>query len=716
MSLFDSSPPSEPEREAGKRPLAERMRPTRLEDYIGQEHILGPEKPLRRQIERDQLTSIILWGPPGVGKTTLAKLIAGVTRCEFIPFSAVLSGIKEIKAVMADAERLRRLGHRTILFIDEIHRFNKAQQDAFLPYVERGDIILIGATTENPFFEVNSALVSRSRVFQLTPLTNDHLRRIAAQAVADPERGYGRFQVIWDEGSLEHLVDVASGDARSLLNAVELAVETSCFPFPPPDGTQIRIGLDAAEQSIQRKAVLYDKDGDYHFDTISAFIKSIRGSDPDAALYWMARMVRAGEDPDYVFRRMLVSASEDIGLADPQALGVVVAAAEAFRRVGLPEGQFHLAQAALYLATAPKSNSTLGYFDALKVLETEEVHEVPNHLKDSSRDSQAFGHGQNYQYPHAFKDHWVNQRYLPGSMASQVFYNPSDQGHEGRLRTTILERRELVLTTSAVASDPETLTWTDDRNTPWVKRLDRGDSGAWATLRHGVFDLARVQRHHVVWVASDSHGLFLLEALRRTPEGRVWASLADTVQVQALADYLKFIPEFDRPVWGAQGWGVLPQAPEEGVPPNFDVVLAWGPTLPDSWQRPPKSPLVVVDPSDAEGSRLTDWLPDNALAPARWEALRLAETTYLQRRDRSEVRRQWNLTPTLQTVEVKREVSRDEWTAWWTPGKPGRWSDYLVSKDPSWAEDLPRLADAWPGPSVTWKHAWTVWIDPQEAR
>jgi len=527
---------------AGKNyePLASRMRPRTLEEYVGQEHILGPGRLLRRSIEADRLTSVIFAGPPGTGKTTLARVIAQATRGAFLSVNAVLSGVKEIREVIEKAQEARRLqGRKTILFVDEVHRWNKSQQDALLPWVENGTFILIGATTENPFFEVNSALVSRSRVFQLTPLTDEHLLRIARQAMEDAERGYGRYQVIWDEAALEHLVKVASGDARSLLNAVELAVETSCSPFPPADGSVIRISLDAAEQSIQRKAVLYDKDGDYHFDTISAFIKSIRGSDPDAALYWMARMVRAGEDADYIFRRMLVSASEDVGLADPQALGVVVSAAEAFRRVGLPEGQFHLSHAALYLATAPKSNSTLGYFDALKSLETEESRAVPNHLKDSSRDAQAFGHGQNYQYPHAFKDHWVNQQYLPGGMASQVFYNPSDQGYEGRLRPQILVRRELVLGSTLVDSDPETLTWTDAKNTPWLRRLEQENGGLLSGLRAVVFETARLQRHQVVWVASDSHGLLLLEALRRTPEGRVWASYPDEEAQRALAEYLR---------------------------------------------------------------------------------------------------------------------------------------------------------------------------------
>jgi putative ATPase len=703
MDLFDR---------AGKtyEPLASRMRPRTLEEYVGQEHILGPGRLLRRSIEADRLTSVLLSGPPGTGKTTLARVIAQATKGAFLSVNAVLSGVKEIREVIEKAQEVRRLqGRKTILFVDEVHRWNKSQQDALLPWVENGTFILIGATTENPFFEVNSALVSRSRVFQLTPLTDEHLTRIAAQALSDPERGYGRFNVAWGEGALEHLVQVSSGDARSLLNAVELAVETSCSPFPPPDGTSIVIGLDAAEQSIQRKAVLYDKDGDYHFDTISAFIKSVRGSDPDAALYWMARMVRAGEDPDYVFRRMLVSASEDVGLADPQALGVVVAAAEAFRRVGLPEGQFHLAQAALYLATAPKSNSTLGYFDALKSLEVEQAHAVPNHLKDSSRDAKAFGHGQNYQYPHAFKDHWVNQQYLPGGMASQVFYNPSDQGHEGRLRAQILERRELVLGSAGWLDETETLTWTDERNTPWVRRLDLGDAGPLANLRRTVFEVAALERHHVVWVASDSRGLLLLEALRRTPEGRVWASLPDAAQLRSVSEYLAFVPEFERPVWGSEGWGLMPPVPVNEGPPRFDRVLAWGPVLPHGWTPPADVPLVVVDPCDHEGSRLTDWLAGTTLTPARLDELRRAEEDYLRLRDQSAVRVSWKLSGRNAVAETTRALSREDWAAWWTPGTPGRWPDYLIGLDAAWNDELAAVREAWPGPQIVWKRSWTVW-------
>jgi hypothetical protein len=410
---------------------------------------------------------------------------------------------------------------------------------------------------------------------------------------------------------------------------------------------------------------------------------------------------------------MLVSASEDVGLADPQALGMVIAAAEAFRRVGLPEGQFHLAQAALYLATAPKSNSTLGYFDALKVLENEEAHAVPPHLKDASRDAQAFGHGKNYQYPHAFKDHWVNQQYLPGGMASQVFYHPSDQGYEGRIRGTVLEHRELVLGTPLNEENSETLTWADEKLTPWAKRLDREDAGPLMGLRQIVFDEARLRRHHLVWVASDTHGFLLFEALRRSPEGRVWASLPDATQLRSIAEYLSFIPEFEQPVWGDQGWGVLPVP--DGQVPSLDRILAWGPLLPESWVPPSgNARLVIVDPANRSGSRLTDWLSEDVLGAVLLKTLKEAEEDFLSRDERRSLRQAWNLTERLWASETTRSLSREEWEAWWTPGKRGRWSDFLLSRDPSWAEHLSRLKGSWPGPRISWKRAWTIWSGPEE--
>ena len=326
-----------------KQPLAARMRPRTLDEYVGQEHIIAPGKLLRRAIEADQLSSLILSGPPGTGKTTLAKVIAGHTRGQFLSVNAVLSGVKELREAIKAAQTFRDAYNRkTILFVDEVHRWNRSQQDALLPWVEEGLLILVGATTENPFFEVNRALLSRSRVFLLQHLDENHMRRIVEMTLTDPIRGYGAHQITITDEARAHLLQSAAGDARTLLNALELAVETNPVGFPPPEGTEVVIDLATAEDSIQQRAVLYDKDGDYHFDTISALIKSIRGSDPDAALYWLARMVNAGEDPKYIFRRLLVQASEDIGLADPQAITVVTACATAYERVGLPEGQFHL--------------------------------------------------------------------------------------------------------------------------------------------------------------------------------------------------------------------------------------------------------------------------------------------------------------------------------------------------------------------------------------
>ena len=390
-------------------PLAARMRPRTLDEVAGQQHIIGPGRLLRRAIEADQLSSIILYGPPGTGKTTLARVIANTTRAHFIAINAVLAGVKDLREAIKEAHRhAEERGRRTILFVDEVHRWNKAQQDALLPWVEAGTVILIGATTENPYFEVIKPLVSRSRIFQLGALEAGDLRSLVTRALADGERGYGRLQVDLRPEALEHLVDIASGDARSLLNALELAVETT-----DPSGGPIVVDLAVAEESIQRRAVLYDKDGDAHYDTISAFIKSVRGSDPDAALYWLARMVYAGEDPRFLFRRMLILAAEDVGLADPRAVGVIAGCAQAFDYVGMPEGRFHLAEATLYLATAPKSNSAMGFFDALNAVGQEAPGDVPTHLRDASRDAEGFGHGAGYAYPHAFRDHWVAQRYLP---------------------------------------------------------------------------------------------------------------------------------------------------------------------------------------------------------------------------------------------------------------------------------------------------------------
>lgn len=424
-------------------PLADRMRPQVLDEIIGQDHIVGEGKLLRRSIQADRLSSIILYGPPGTGKTSLARVIANSTKAWFESLNAVLSGIKDIRdAIDRAGEKLRLYGKRTILFVDEVHRWNKAQQDALLPWVENGTVILVGATTENPFFEVNKALVSRSRIFQLNALTEDDLFKTALNAIKNKERGYGNWKIVFESGALEHLVEVSSGDARSLLNALELAVETTPAAWPPPVGSEIIISMDAAEQSIQKRAMLYDRNGDYHYDTISAFIKSIRGSDPDAALYWLAKMVRSGEDPAFIFRRMIILASEDVGLANPYALQVVISCAESFERIGFPEGNYPLAHACLYLATAPKSNSTQAFFAALAEVEKEDA-EIPNHLRDASRDKEEFGHGKDYIYPHDYKEHWISQQYLPSKLKGKIFYTPSEIGYERSVHDEVIRKRKI---------------------------------------------------------------------------------------------------------------------------------------------------------------------------------------------------------------------------------------------------------------------------------
>ncbi len=427
MSLFDNSPPLE-DRAPGKRPLAERMRPERLEDYVGQEHILGPGKPLRRQIERDQLTSIILWGPPGVGKTTLAKLIARVTRCEFIPFSAVLSGIKEIKAVMVDAERLRNLGRRTILFIDEIHRFNKAQQDAFLPYVERGDIILIGATTENPSFEVISALLSRSRVYALRGLTVPELTGLLRRAL--PEVGLEA-----SEDLLEQIAIYANGDARQAYNTLESAAAAS-------GGTLTEA---AVQDAMQRKVLLYDKGGEEHFNLISALHKSVRSSDVDAALYWLGRMLEAGEDRLYIARRLIRMSIEDISLADPRALEQSVAAMQAVHFLGIPEGDLALAQAAIYLCVAPKSDAAYRAMGAIhEDVEKTIAEPVPMNLRNAvTRSMKEWGYGEGYQHAHQMENAMPDMDCLPPSLAGRRYYFPTDRGLEKRIGERLEEIRKL---------------------------------------------------------------------------------------------------------------------------------------------------------------------------------------------------------------------------------------------------------------------------------
>lgn len=580
-------------------PLASRMRPRTLDEYIGQDHIVGKGRLLRRAIAADQLTSVIFYGPPGSGKTTLARVIANHTKSNFITLNAVLTGVADIRKAIADAEDQRKLYTRkTILFVDEVHRWNKSQQDALLPWVENGTIILIGATTENPFFEVNKALVSRSRVFQLKPLSQDDLKKTAIQAIDDRERGYGHWKIVFEDGALEHLVETANGDARSLLNALELAVETTpekwdpeANPPVPEWGSTIYISREAAEESIQKKVVLYDRDGDYHYDIISAFIKSLRGRDPDAASYWLARMVKAGEDPHFIFRRMLISACEDTGLADPHAITVVESCAAAFDRVGLPEGRYFLAHAALYLSTAPKSNSSMAFFDALASVEKEDA-DVPNHLKDSSRDAEGFGHGAGYLYPHAYRDHWVAQQYLPDSLVGKVFYTPSTQGYEATIRDEVLSRREIQIA-SLVENDSESssqkspamenpisdwwiqehfrsgdskkeenLTFTpedkkknsvlDRAERSWRARLDLNRAQILTQIRDTMVGLADLKRHHrsLIWNADDC--LLIFDVMRKCPEGLVCGVCRNQQGKELLEQYASTLGNMDRPLLSVQ--------------------------------------------------------------------------------------------------------------------------------------------------------------------
>ncbi len=431
--LFDFNP-----EDFRRRPLADRMRPRTLAEFVGQAHLLGPGKPLRRAIESDRLfSSLILWGPPGTGKTSLAAVIAAHTRAHFEAVSAVLAGLADLRRVVEEARERRRIsGQRTVLLVDEIHRWNKAQQDALLPHVEDGTIILVGATTENPYFEVIRPLLSRARVFRLVPLTAEEILTILRRALADPDRGYGGRPVEVTEEALAYLAATAGGDARSALNGLELAVETTP---PGPDGV-IRIDAGVIREAVPGRTIPYDKAADEHYDTISAFIKSVRGSDPDAALYWLAKMLLAGEDPDFIMRRLLILAAEDVGLADPQAVVVVAACADALHRVGLPEAEYHLALATLYLATAPKSNSVGAYFGAKAEIEARGPGEVPDHLKDSHRDRAALGHGRGYLYPHDFPGHHVAQRYLPAGVEGGWF-RPSDQGYEAEISARLARWR-----------------------------------------------------------------------------------------------------------------------------------------------------------------------------------------------------------------------------------------------------------------------------------
>ena len=430
MDLFDYMRESNKENES---PLAMRLRPRTLDEVVGQQHIVGKDKLLYRAIKADKLSSIIFYGPPGTGKTTLARVIANTTSADFCQINATVAGKKDMEDVVEKAKNnLGMYARKTILFVDEIHRFNKGQQDYLLPYVEDGTVILIGATTENPYFEVNGALISRSIIFELKPLTKDDIKEILKRAVYDKERGMGSYKAQIDDDALEFLADISNGDARNALNAIELGILTT---DRSQDGI-IHIDIKTAEQCIQKRAIRYDKTGDNHYDTISAFIKSMRGSDPDAVSYYLAKMLYAGEDIKFIARRIMICASEDVGNADPNALVVAVSAAQAVERIGMPEARIILSQAALYVACAPKSNACYMAVDkALDIVKTTKTQPVPAHLQDAHyKGSAKLGHGVGYKYAHDYPNHYVSQQYLPYALVDESFYSPTDNGYEKHIK------------------------------------------------------------------------------------------------------------------------------------------------------------------------------------------------------------------------------------------------------------------------------------------
>ncbi len=437
MDLFEYMRQSRQETEA---PLAARLRPRCLEEVVGQQHIVGKDKLLYRAIKADKISSLIFYGPPGTGKTTLARVIAQTTKADFVQINATIAGKKDMEEVIARAKNNQGMyGKKTTLFIDEIHRFNKGQQDYLLPFVEDGTIVLIGATTENPFFEVNSALISRSIIFELKPLEKEEIKELIVRAVYDREKGMGAYNAVIEEDALEFLADMAGGDARQALNAVELGVMTTA----PRENGKIHLTLEVASECIQKRIIKYDKGGDNHYDTISAFIKSMRGSDPDAALYYLAKMLYGGESVTFIARRIMICASEDVGNADPQALQVAVAASLAVERVGMPEAQIILAQAVSYVATAPKSNAALGIFDAMSEVKKTGNLKIPGHLQDSHyKGSDKLGHGVGYKYAHDYKNHYVKQQYLPYELTGKEFYRPDGNGYEAKIRAHMKRIRQ----------------------------------------------------------------------------------------------------------------------------------------------------------------------------------------------------------------------------------------------------------------------------------
>ena len=430
MDLFDFMRNENMEKDS---PLASRLGPTTLDEVVGQEHIIGKDKLLYRAIKADKLSSIIFYGPPGTGKTTLAKVIANTTSAEFTQINATVAGKKDMEEVVEKAKQTMGMyGRKTILFVDEIHRFNKGQQDYLLPFVEDGTLILIGATTENPYFEVNGALISRSIVFELKPLSTENIKQLILRAVNDKEKGMGAFNARIDDDAADFLAEISNGDARTALNAIELGILTT---DKSEDGT-IHITMEVAEQCIQKRAIRYDKSGDNHYDTVSAFIKSMRGSDPDAALYYLAKMLYAGESVEFIARRIMISAAEDVGMADPNALTVAVSAANAVHQIGMPEAKIILAEAVVYMATAPKSNASyMGLEKAMSAVQNTKISGIPVHLMDAHYKGAAkLGHGDGYKYAHDYENHYVNQQYLPDELVNEVFYNPGDLGYEVKVK------------------------------------------------------------------------------------------------------------------------------------------------------------------------------------------------------------------------------------------------------------------------------------------
>ncbi|MEL4897115.1 AAA family ATPase [Crocosphaera sp. Alani8] len=640
MDLFEQSYQQKVREQA---PLAERMRPRTLDEFVGQNHIIGAGRLLRRAIVGDQLSSLIFFGPPGTGKTTLARIIAQTTHAHFMAINAVLAGIKDIREAISTAtEQGKYYQQKTILFVDEVHRFNKSQQDALLPWVENGTIILIGATTENPYFEVNKALVSRSRLFQLKPLTPEDLAQVISQALADSERGYGQSAVHIEAEAITHLTNVANGDARSLLNALELAVETT----PPNEARIIHIDLAVAEESIQQRAVLYDKQGESHFDTISAFIKSIRGSDPDAALYWLAKMIYAGEDPRFILRRLLILASEDVGLADPNALVITNSCAQAFDRVGMPEGRYMIAQATLYLATAPKSNSVMGFFDALGAVEEELHNDIPNHLKDANRDQKAMGHGANYLYPHAYRDHWVEQQYLPTGLQGRVFYQPSDLGREAEIKTQVARRREAQLAAQiegigVTSMSMLTYSQTDKQVERWFERTIDQTGQKLSQIRDRLLALAPLQRHHLILDLNAKSGLLTWEALRQVPEGGVYACVSHPTEAFALREQAKNLPELLRPIVLTASLNQLPHVlAEQDKDIRFDCIMGRNALSIEKdkvkmlnnlipWLSP-QGVLILAETLPRHTQRLYDLLQPEWLPSELLDKLKIAESAIYQ--------------------------------------------------------------------------------------